>query len=85
MLPVDLKPAIEMSPGDVFAVLSDGFFEANDESGGELGGEALERTLVESASGSAADILAALRREVERFVGDAPPNDDRTALIIKRV
>ena len=83
-IPVLPAPPIEMRPGDVYAALSDGFFEAVDASGMEFGKERLGDLLVQHRRAGAAEILAALRAALREFTGDAPLDDDRTAVIVKR-
>lgn len=76
---------IVLEPGDVFAVLSDGFFEAARPDGQELGRDRVKRLLLAHREGTASDIVAALVREVESFTGGSAAADDRTALVLKRV
>ena len=82
--PVVPSPPIEMHPGDVYVVLSDGFFEAVDASGMEFGKERISDLIHQHCDASAADILTAIRDALREFTGDAPLDDDRTAVIVKR-
>ncbi len=75
---------LTMRPGDVYAVLSDGFYEAVDGSGMEFGKDRLGELLRQHRRAGAAEILAALRAALREFTGDAPLDDDRTAVIVKR-
>ena len=75
---------IEMAPGDIFAALSDGLLEAFDPFGNRFGKERIMEIIRSCQTAAAEDILAALRREIDAFTGSAPPDDDRTAIIIKR-
>ena len=83
-IPILPPPAIELRPGDVYAVLSDGFYEATDAADMELGKERVIEVLRRHRRAGAAEILAALRGLVREFTGDAPLDDDRTAVIVKR-
>ena len=83
-VPVALPPPTELRPGDIYAVLSDGFFEAKDAAGLELGTETVIEILRRHRRAGADETLAALRAAVREFTGDAPLDDDRTAVIIKR-
>lgn len=75
---------VALAPGDVVALLSDGFYERASPSG-ELFGEArVEALLCEHHGSSAADLLARLERAVEAFAQGAPQQDDMTAVIVKR-
>ncbi|MEE8524460.1 MAG: SpoIIE family protein phosphatase [Thermoanaerobaculia bacterium] len=82
-LVVDPPAPIEIAPGDVYAVLSDGFFEAVDGSGMEFGQDRVIEVIRQHGRAGAAEILAALRASVREFTGSAPFDDDRTAVIIK--
>jgi serine phosphatase RsbU (regulator of sigma subunit) len=73
-----------MGVGDVFAVLSDGFYEAMNSRGDRLGTHAIMEALRDAAQGTAAEILDALRASVDRFAAGQPADDDRTAIILKR-
>ena len=69
-----------LAPGDVLAVLTDGFTETMDRAQRELGLEPLERTLAEHGG----EPLAAL---FDRLLGVAqafgPQQDDRTLLLVR--
>ena len=81
---VKLPEPIEMAPGDIFAALSDGLFEAADSFGNLFGKERVMKIFKSCQTSAAEDILAALRRKIDVFTDGAPPDDDRTAIIIKR-
>jgi phosphoserine phosphatase len=76
---------IDLEPGDLFAVISDGFFEARRNDAAELFGSArVQACLRANRARCAEDILAALRAEVNDFTQGRPPDDDQTAILIKR-
>lgn len=84
-IPIELPPPIPLAPGDIFAVLSDGIFEAKGESGDEEFG--LERTvevLRSHHSATATEILTHIREAVDEFTAGAPADDDRTIVLVKR-
>ncbi len=83
-LPILAPPPVEMRPGDIYAVLSDGFFEAADPAGVELGKERVSEVIRRYRRETAVDILAAIRATLRELTGDAPADDDRTAVIVKR-
>ncbi len=83
-MPVVLPPATRLEPGDVYVVLSDGFYEAENPDGTEFEKEGVIGALKECAGGTASGILEALRAAVLEFTHGAPLADDRTAVIIKR-
>ncbi len=84
-VPVLPSPAIEMRPGDVYAALSDGFYEAVDAAEMEFGKDRIGELLRQHRRAGAAEILAALRAALREFTGDAPLDDDRTAVIVKKI
>ena len=66
------------------SVLSDGFYEAVDSAGMEFGKDRLSELLRQHRRAGAKEILAAVRAALREFTGDAPLDDDRTAVIVKR-
>jgi sigma-B regulation protein RsbU (phosphoserine phosphatase) len=81
-----LQPAIalDMQPGDILVLLSDGFYEQSN-SRGEMFGDDRVRDIVRAQHAAPmADVLAALRRSVEDFGGGTPQQDDMTAVLVKR-
>ena len=82
--PTTPKP-IEMSPGDVYVVLTDGFFEATDGTGKEVGQDAIAAIVKRHAKTSASELLERLRTEVSAYEREEDAADDRTAVILKRV
>lgn len=82
--PIDIPPPMKLAPGDILALLTDGFFEYQNAEGKMLGkgriGDALHQYRHESAN----EILKALLRHMEAFAADAPQLDDVTGLIVKR-
>jgi phosphoserine phosphatase RsbU/P len=78
------QTAVQLEPGDLLLLYTDGISEASDESGTQLG---LERLLsiarelpVESAAAAGKELLAA----VTRFRGTVPPKDDETVVALQR-
>ena len=82
-LAVDPRAPIQMEPGDVFAVLSDGVIDTESAGGERFGTRRVIDVVTGAGEGSAAELTAALRRALTTFAGGAPPADDRTALFIK--
>lgn len=79
------RPRVQLQPGDLFAVLSDGIYEAANADGEQFGIERARAVLSRHRDAAAADILAALRTAQDAFSAGKPPEDDRTILIIKRL
>ncbi len=84
----DLKPAainkLKMTVGDIFAVMTDGIFEADDSHGNLLGKDRLSDLLLHSQDKSASEIIKHILRILDQHTGDREPRDDKTILIIKR-
>jgi sigma-B regulation protein RsbU (phosphoserine phosphatase) len=76
---------VELQAGDVFLVYSDGLTEASNEWGEFFGPERLLRRLPMLRERSAEEIGRTLLGEVDFFVKDAPPNDDISLVILKRL
>jgi phosphoserine phosphatase RsbU/P len=78
------QTAVQLEPGDLLVMYTDGVSESHDESGAQLGLERLlsiARSLpTESAVAAGKELLAA----VARFRGTAPPEDDETVVALQR-
>jgi sigma-B regulation protein RsbU (phosphoserine phosphatase) len=75
---------VSLAKDDVLVAYSDGVTEATN-AAGEFFDDARLRTVVRLAAGQSADVIgAAVLRELERFVGDAPPQDDVSLVVVKR-
>ncbi len=84
-LEIVLAEPISLRPGDVFAVLSDGFFEAENPVGEFFGEERVVSLIQRHRGESTRSILDALRAEVHAFARGRQADDDRTAILIKRL
>ena len=73
--------AVELEPGDLLAVYTDGLHETIDELDSELGHTAIERSLIEHATRPLEAIHEAVFTLVE---GHGPQADDRTLLLVRR-
>jgi serine phosphatase RsbU (regulator of sigma subunit) len=76
---------IRMKPGDILAIFSDGIFDANNKDGNKFGEERVKRVIEIHQQESPATIISALREALHEFTGDTMANDDRTAIILKRI
>ncbi len=75
--------SMQLSPGDKIFQYTDGVTEATN-SGNELYGmERLEAFLAENSSLSPSELLPALKKDIDTFVGDAPQFDDITMLCLE--
>jgi sigma-B regulation protein RsbU (phosphoserine phosphatase) len=74
---------VDLGPGDVVAVVTDGVTEAAAASDQEFGDERVCEALRRPAPGSAAVVLEALVAAVDDWVGPAGCQDDLTALVVR--
>ena len=84
-MPADDHEPFELAPGDMLALLTDGFFECIDEGEHEFGQDRVEAVLCEQADNSAQAVIDALVAETDRYRGDGPQLDDLTGVLIKRL
>ena len=75
---------IDMQPGDVLVLLSDGIYEYRNAGGEEFGETRVEALLQRHHGAPAADLAAKILGAVQAFAGDAPQEDDMTVLLVKR-
>ena len=81
-----LRPLVtlQMQPGDILLLLSDGIYEYHD-TGGEQFGEARVEEIVRSHHGeSMAQLSAILLDAIQTFAAGAPQDDDITVVLVKR-
>lgn len=76
---------IELHPGDLLLVYSDGLTEACNEQGEFFGNQRLSEMLPKFKGLSAEAAGARLLAEVEQFIGNAPPSDDLSLVLLKRL
>ncbi|MEQ9617435.1 MAG: SpoIIE family protein phosphatase [Phycisphaerales bacterium] len=81
---IEGSSTVALHPGDVFVVLSDGYYEAMDPDDTLLGLEPIVEAVRNAMHGSAQQIIDALRHLVEEHARGRPAGDDMTAVIIKR-
>jgi len=74
--------AYDLAPGDRLVFLTDGLVEASDPGGEPFGFERLEALLRAEASADSARLREAVLAAVSAHTHGAPPDDDRTLLIL---
>ncbi|MEW6365434.1 MAG: SpoIIE family protein phosphatase [Acidobacteriota bacterium] len=77
------QETVQLLPGDVLVVFTDGIAEAMDAAGDEFGEERLAGLIAMHAQGSPVEIRDRILGEVERFAGEAPQYDDQTLVVAK--
>lgn len=83
MIPDAVEP-FRLARGDVFLLLSDGYYEAMDPSGEQFGTERAVAAVRANLSRPAVEILAAIDAAVADFAKGVPYGDDQTAILIRR-
>lgn len=76
--------SVEMAPGDVLVIYSDGLTEAENEAGDEFGGERLQGMLLGLRGLPPHEIGVAILDRVDEFLGGARLTDDLSLAIIVR-
>ncbi len=74
---------VELSPGDVLVVYSDGLTDAENPKGEELGEDRLRQLILELAPGGAAALEAGILTTLDTFTQGAAQTDDITFLLIE--
>jgi sigma-B regulation protein RsbU (phosphoserine phosphatase) len=74
---------LEMAPGDVLVLYTDGIVEAMSEAQAMFGFNRLLDTVRLSAAPSARALLEEITGEVRRFAGAAPQHDDLTVIVLR--
>ena len=82
--PDDGMQTMRLAPGDVVALLTDGFYEYARADGAMFDKAQVAAVLRANHCRPAQEILGALLVAVAQFAGDAPQLDDMTAIILKR-
>ncbi len=75
--------SVELQPGDLLFIFTDGVVEAINESGQEFGEPRLLSSIEAAANGNASQILGRVMSDLNSFVGYARQHDDITALVLK--
>ncbi len=78
------RGTVELRPGDLLVLYTDGVTEATNERGDMYGEERLMGSLVEWRSHGAGDVHRRLLDEVHHFQNGTPPDDDLTVVLLKR-
>jgi sigma-B regulation protein RsbU (phosphoserine phosphatase) len=81
-----LPPAVtlDLAPGDLLVLLSDGIYEYHDAQGEQFGEQRVEAILRESHGKPMAELSAILQDAVQAFAQGAPQEDDMTVVLVKR-
>ncbi len=84
---IPMKPSrtIEMAPGDILALMTDGIFEYENSAGEQFGEDRVGRLLADHRNDPMSRLIETIVGEVDRFAAGAPQNDDMTILMVRRL
>ena len=77
--------SLSLDTGDVLVLYTDGVTEALNDQNEEFGLDRLERCVIDSMGSSVDAIVRTIQDALHAHVGDEPPFDDITLVVIKRV
>lgn len=75
---------IELARGDLLALITDGVFERENESGQDFGVDRVIDLIRRHENAPASEIVRAIVSECDAFAGNAPQADDMTLLLVRR-
>lgn len=75
---------VDLAPGDLFVMITDGFLEWTDPEGRQYGHERLVDLLRGHGNITCAELIQAIYRDVLAFAGGTPQSDDLTVLLVRR-
>jgi phosphoserine phosphatase len=81
----DGVPPLEMAPGDLLVLLTDGFYEYQKHDRELFGQERLGDVVRQNHHRTAKELLGELMQAIQTFADGAPQQDDMTAVIIRRL
>ena len=81
----DPPSTLEMTPGDILLLATDGFFEWANAAEELFGKERMEASLRMARGKPASEIISSLYQDVLQFAGGTSQKDDLTAIVFKRV
>jgi serine phosphatase RsbU (regulator of sigma subunit) len=76
---------IQLAPGDMLVLITDGFFEWTNATGEDFGFDRLHAAIRAARDLSAADTISALHAGVISFASGTTQQDDLTAVVLKRL
>ena len=84
-LPLIPPTRLQLHPGDLVLLATDGFFEWEDDQGEQFGMQRMEEEIRASRDAASSKIIGRLYDAVVRFSKGTKHQDDLTAVIIKRL
>lgn len=83
----DLKEpeSIELAPGDILGLITDGVFEAENDASGLFGESGVEKVIREHEARPLTELAELVLAQVDDHVGSAPQADDITIVLLRRL
>lgn len=78
------EDSVEMKPGDVLVISSDGISEAMNSNLDQFGEERLQTIIHDNRTAAPAEIIEKIVIAVRAHAGDQPQSDDMTLIVLKR-
>lgn len=78
------EDSVEMNPGDVLVISSDGISEAMNSNLDQFGEERLQTIILDNRTATPAEIIEKIVIAVRAHAGDQPQSDDMTLIVLKR-
>lgn len=76
---------LEMAPGDVLGLISDGIYEYEDEAGRQFGSEGVSGVIRNNINEPMTELVRTLLQTTRDFGGEAPQADDITIVLVRRL
>jgi phosphoserine phosphatase len=84
-LDAEVPPPMELDPGDVLLLVTDGFFEWLNPQGEQFGTERIFELAASHSESSSAELIRRLHEAVLGFADGVPQVDDLTAIVVRRL
>ena len=75
---------LELAPGDILGLISDGIYEYENEQGVQFGHDGVARVIDDLPAGSAEEVVEEIMRSVREHGGSMPQADDITIVLARR-
>jgi phosphoserine phosphatase len=84
-LPIGEAQALDLAPGDIVALITDGIYEFEDPSHEQFGRDRLAEVIRRHQDEPMAGLIERIVEGTESFARGAPQNDDMTILLVRRL
>jgi sigma-B regulation protein RsbU (phosphoserine phosphatase) len=74
---------VDLEPGDIIVLYTDGIAEAENQDGEEFGPDRLAEVVQNNRNGSAADLVSLIHDAADRFRAPDAPKDDVTVIVVR--